>query len=362
MSAVPRQLPPPPSLLLSFMTAVLSKCTVTGVGLICKAFLNSGLCTLQLNGLHHIVQALEGADRNPKQGIVTVCNHISTLDDPVIWGVLPPRFYLNSRTTRWALGASEIMFTNPIFSAFFRLGQTLETFRGKGIYQEAVNTAIQKIDDGHWVHLYGEGKVNRPKNYPRDSHGRASLPRFKWGASVLTFFGTIAHRGLSLHLSEFVAFALLEIHHVFLSVAHGRHYYPYKGRIVMEAQVTPKVIPMWISGFEQLMPEGRPFPSKYFPRPGAQLRITFGEPIPPSVILAALDSSRLELPTQPPHIYLDSPSLRIDCIDKFNSHLITTATVRANVTSVLHDYVEALGHQISGNLLGEPPSSKSSSN
>jgi monolysocardiolipin acyltransferase len=131
----------------------------------------------------------------------------------------------------------------------------------------------------------------------------------------------------------------------------------------MEAKVKPKIIPMWISGFEQLMPEGRSFPSKYFPRPGAQLSITFGEPIPPSVLLDALDLSQVEPPTELPRVYLDSPSSRVDCADKkLSSHHSTTAIARAKVTSILHDYVEALGHQISGDLLGGPTCSKSSAN
>ena len=37
----------------------------------------------------------------------------SSLDDPVTWGVLPARYYFQSHTTRWALGASDIIFTNP---------------------------------------------------------------------------------------------------------------------------------------------------------------------------------------------------------------------------------------------------------
>ena len=38
-----------------------------------------------------------------------------------------------------------------VFSAFFSLGQTIETFRGKGIYQAAVDIAIQKVNLGGWV-------------------------------------------------------------------------------------------------------------------------------------------------------------------------------------------------------------------
>lgn len=86
------------------------------------------------------------------------------------------------------------------FSAFFRTGQVLETFRGKGIYQPSVDTAIEKIDQGQWVcttssyvlciesqhvtlhkvHLFGEGKVNQ-RNAFEKTHGVTRLPRFKWG-------------------------------------------------------------------------------------------------------------------------------------------------------------------------------------
>ena len=41
--------------------------------------------------------------------------------------------------------------SNSIFSEFFRQGQVLETFRGKGIYQPAVDTAIEKLNKGEWV-------------------------------------------------------------------------------------------------------------------------------------------------------------------------------------------------------------------
>jgi hypothetical protein len=36
-----------------------------------------------------------------------------SLDDPLAWGILPFKNFLSERTTRWALGASDIIFTNP---------------------------------------------------------------------------------------------------------------------------------------------------------------------------------------------------------------------------------------------------------
>jgi monolysocardiolipin acyltransferase len=64
-----------------------------------------------------------------------------------------------------------------IFSAFFRKGQVLETFRGNGVFQPAVDTAIAKLNKGDWVHLFGEGKVNQPGIEPT----QPLLLRFKWG-------------------------------------------------------------------------------------------------------------------------------------------------------------------------------------
>ncbi|KAF9468914.1 acyltransferase-domain-containing protein [Collybia nuda] len=268
------------------MSAVLSTATVTTVGLVCKAVLNSPFCSLKVNGLPTLIRALEDDRRSMGQGVVTVSNHISTLDDPVTWGVLPASYYLNSRTTRWALGASDIMFTNPVFSTFFRLGQTLETFRGKGIHQPAVDTAIKKLDQGHWVHLYGEGKVNQPSTYQKDGNGIPYLPRFKWGV----------------------------------------------GRIVMECAIPPVVIPMWLTGFEDLMPEGRSFPYKYLPRPGAQLSVTFGEPLPLDGIRKAFGTLDKDQKSNPPSS---------ESVDKI-------ARVRADVTTIIQRAVQSLGRSVTG--------------
>ncbi|KAI0337889.1 acyltransferase-domain-containing protein [Trametopsis cervina] len=301
------------------MSAILSRLTVGAIGLSCKTFLNIGYCSsVKVQGLENLKRALLDTERDSGRGVITISNHISTLDDPVAWGVVPAKWYLSSRMTRWTLGAADIMFTNPIFSAFFRKGQVLETFRGKGIFQPAVDTAINKLNKGGWIHLFGEGKVNQPGNEPI----QPLLLRFKWGV----------------------------------------------GRILMEAHRPPMIIPMWLTGFEKLMPEGRSFPYKYLPRRGVALTITFGEPVPEADIKAALES---RLPHQEGHngvLFTDqrvkdeqqsgiratsgwlgnTPAGQPGTPNIANKQAREVARIRQAVTAVLHREVELLGQRVLG--------------
>ncbi|KAH8987184.1 hypothetical protein EDB92DRAFT_1801483, partial [Lactarius akahatsu] len=85
--------------------------------------------------------------------------HACRLDDPLTWGILPACMYLQFHMTRWILGVSDIMFTNPYGRPFPFLGQVLEAFSGTGIYQPAIDTAIEKL----------RGCV-RPKHLPSHRH------------------------------------------------------------------------------------------------------------------------------------------------------------------------------------------------
>ncbi|KAG6831875.1 hypothetical protein H0H92_006992 [Tricholoma furcatifolium] len=281
------------------MNWFVSRATVTSVGLTCKAFFNFGFCSLNVSGLNHLHDALHSPARNNGQGIIT--------DDPVTWGVLPAHYYLSSRTTRWALGASDIIFTNPlVLSPHLPPGQTLETFRGKGVHQPAVDTAIQKLDQGDWVHLYGEGKVNQPDTYPRDASGVAHLPRFKWGV----------------------------------------------GRIIMESSAPPVILPMWLTGFDKLMPEGRPFPYKYLPRYGAKLGVAFGNPIPSEELLDA--ASTFDLETPPPEAVKPTGWLTDTLTQRLQTQSIAQEDllkIRSAVTAVVQRRVEALGRSLCGETL-----------
>lgn len=201
-----------------------SSCTVGAVGLLCKAFLRWGCKDVRVEGLEVLMKALEDKSRKGEgKGVLTVCNHVCVLDDPMIWGIMPTYTYFNPSLSRWTLGASDIIFTNPLYGAFFRAGQVFETFRGGGIYQAAVDDSIKELNEGNWVHVFPEGKINQPCFNPA-----GGLFPFKWGM----------------------------------------------GRMIMEAKSMPVIIPMWIQGTDKVMPEPRQFPNK-IPLPGKELSITF---------------------------------------------------------------------------------------
>ncbi|GAA5873216.1 hypothetical protein JCM3774_000085 [Rhodotorula dairenensis] len=189
------------------------------VGAFSKLFLRYGCRNVRVEGLPAFLQHLE-SDR----GVLTLANHVSVVDEPFMWGSLPLRNFLNPKALRWTLGASDMMFNGKLDSWFFTKGQVIETLRGRGIYQKALDVATKKLDEGNWVHIFPEGRIKQ-----EDLH---NLRRFKWGIS----------------------------------------------RMLMECERLPLVIPVWIKGFEQIMDEPRVWPN-FAPRLNKDVTILFGDPI-----------------------------------------------------------------------------------
>jgi len=128
----------------------------------------------------------------------------------------------------------------------------------------------------------------------------------------------------------------------------------------MEAKIPPIVIPMWLTGFDQLMPEGRPFPYKYLPRTGAHLSVTFGDPVSAHELLEALNvGCWVDWTSFCPEV---SKSLTGWMANQANLEQATTIHheedshhnrwVRQEITRIVHRDVQALGRSISGPLLG----------
>ncbi|CAF0762524.1 unnamed protein product [Rotaria sordida] len=158
--------------------------------------------------------------RDPKRSLITTANHHSCLDDPLLIGAtMPYRVFWNRQRMRWSLGADDIAFTVRRHQRFFSLGKTIPIKRGDGVYQRPMDFALEQINQGDWVHIFPEGKVNLTKE----------IMRLKWGV----------------------------------------------GRLIAEANICPLVVPFYHLGMDSVLPNVEP----YVPKIGQKVSIYVGEPL-----------------------------------------------------------------------------------
>eukprot|EP00899_Mesostigma_viride_P013611 jgi/Mesvir1/22250/Mv14384-RA.1 len=156
--------------------------------------------------------------------LITASNHMSTVDDPLIWGI--PGLPINDPDKcRWTLAAQEICFPNALLSTIFRNGKCIPIVRGAGIDQEGMEQALAQLEQGKWVHTFPEGCVV-DKLTP--------IPRLKWGI----------------------------------------------GSLVARCSTTPLVLPVAHSGFQRVLPEKSPYGGRgWIPRMFQSCTILVGEPL-----------------------------------------------------------------------------------
>ena len=59
---------------------LLSSVTVTAVGVTCKAFINLGFCSMTVNGLSVLLDALHSTERKNGRGIITGTHFVDSTD------------------------------------------------------------------------------------------------------------------------------------------------------------------------------------------------------------------------------------------------------------------------------------------
>ncbi|KAL2941037.1 Tafazzin [Bienertia sinuspersici] len=188
------------------------------LGNVCHVFMH-GLNRVQVYGAEKLLNALQC--KSKEKPLITVSNHVASMDDPlVIASLLPPSVLMDAQNLRWTLCATDRCFKNPITSAFFRSVKVLPVSRGDGIYQKGLDLAVNKLNDGGWVHIFPEGSRSRDG-----------------GRTVGT-----AKRGV--------------------------------GRLVVDADKTPIVIPFVHTGMQEIIPIGASFP-----RIGKTVTVLIGDPV-----------------------------------------------------------------------------------
>ncbi|KAL5713034.1 hypothetical protein ACHQM5_015150 [Ranunculus cassubicifolius] len=201
------------SLFLRMIQAV----AVPVIGNVCYVFMH-GLNRVQVYGAEKLQEAL---NRPQGKSLITVSNHVASVDDPfVVASLLPPSVLLDARNLRWTLCAADRCFKNPATSAFFRSVKVLPVARGDGIYQKGMDMAMSKLNNGGWVHIFPEGSRSRD--------GGKTMGSIKRGV----------------------------------------------GRLVMDADNVPIVIPFVHSGMQDIMPIG-----SNFPKIGKTVTVLIGDPI-----------------------------------------------------------------------------------
>lgn len=197
--------------------------TLSLVSLVSKFIINV-MNTSHFNNTEVLMEAIE---QRPKEvGLITVSNHTSTLDDPMLFSaMLPWSFFLTEhhhKGNRWTLCAREMCYRNAFLSQFFKSGKTLPVERGAGLDQPVMQVVASAVAAGDWVHMFPEGKINYTGH----------LAPLRWGVGKL-FCDAYMHSG-----------------HV------------------------PIVLPFYHSGMGDVMPK-----KARIPRPGNTVTVTFGRPI-----------------------------------------------------------------------------------
>ena len=157
--------------------------TIGTVGPVCRLFVR-GANHLHVHDGHHLERSLA---RPVGTGLLSVCNHIATIDDPhLLAAVVPARLLLRGAAEmRWAVcgdalrpqlppSPADALTPPPPVSGHdvcFREGSMLKNWaeaskalpivRGAGIWQKELDPIIAKLQQGDWVHYFPEGKIRQ---------------------------------------------------------------------------------------------------------------------------------------------------------------------------------------------------------
>ncbi|CCC70830.1 hypothetical protein NCAS_0F03460 [Naumovozyma castellii] len=222
---------------------------------------------VKVNNLDKLQDALKRAEKE-NRGIMTIMNHMSTVDDPTFWAAFPWKLYnWNPDNVRWCLGAENICFSNKLLGYFFSLGQVLSTKRfGVGPFQGSIDASIRLLS-------------------PDDTINMNWTP---WG-QVKEYFAPAGYqppvkRNKPAWVHVYPEGFVLQLHPPY---ANSMRYFKWGiTRMVLEATRPPIVVPIFTTGFENIINEGskESFFKQIWKSIGTEINVTIGDPLDDSII------------------------------------------------------------------------------
>ncbi|KAK7418864.1 Lyso-phosphatidylcholine acyltransferase [Neonectria magnoliae] len=269
---------------------IASMAVMGSVGLLSRAFIY-GLNDIEVRGLDRLLGVLDRRKAQGRErGLLTVCNHVAVLDDPLMWGILPLRYCFDVTNLRWGLGAHDICFKNKATSTFFSLGQVLPTHRlwhspHGGLFQPTMAQAVKLLSGPSY-----SSSLSPPPWVPSTAPiASPVIPMSSLSSSPLP---PVEPESLSFSTNgadDFLAPASYATNryawvHVFpeacchQSSDSGLRYFKWGiSRLILESDPAPEFIPMFIHGTQNIMPEDRGWP-KWAPRIRTKVKVVIGQP------------------------------------------------------------------------------------
>ncbi|KAM9901883.1 hypothetical protein OXX69_008541 [Metschnikowia pulcherrima] len=237
--------------------------------------------------------ALEKA-RQENRALLTVMNHMSVVDDPGFFSLLPMRFLTDIDTVRWGFGAHNICFSTPALSWFFNLGKILGTKRfGEGPFQGSVDAAIRILspDDTLDLEFSPWAKEVEKPSLIQEINNLGSMVPENLGSAVKTAKPSAEATNLLMSKSPFIR-TKTSWFHVFpegfvLQLEepenNSMRYFKWGiSRLILESTRAPVVLPVYSYGFEKIVPEDSQSDGikRWLPHNiGAEIHVTFGDAI-----------------------------------------------------------------------------------
>jgi len=295
----------------SFFWRSSSHQTIFTVAAISRLFLFAFNKT-EVIGLPRFLKLLESRSdyKARRRGLVTVSNHVSVLDDPLVWGVLPLSFaafhgYMNHR---WTFGSHDICFTNTLRSHFFSLGQTLPTHRlahskHGGIAQPTLSEGVRLLSSIFVGQPSWNPHIKRAVETSNDFHNswpRDCVDPFSDVSPTPSYPSCLNDERQYLAPSRYACNSNSWIHIFPEGMIHqdpdrSMRYFKWGvARLILEPPECPDVVPMFIEGTDEIMHEARQFP-RFIPRIGKKVTVTFGRVVNTEAVFGDLRKRWQEL-------------------------------------------------------------------